>query len=201
VSGFRSLEWLLRERLRVGLQRFRDQPQLVDTLFTDLSENSRDHVKEWLQNHDIAIILGFPRHMDDVPCWVIAMTGEAPLRTPIGERFTYHEGEDDIGDLVRKNYAVYTMTQNADLTVLLATILQHILKSMRQSLDMDGFYQMSVAQQDALDLRVDFLPTFLYTRVTAISVLTEDAVVFVDSTLPDAITFNLCVDLALPPSA
>jgi hypothetical protein len=199
ARGFRQLEWVLRERLRVGLQRFRDNPELVDQLFADLSENSREHVKAWLQKHDISILLGFPRHVEDIPCWTIAMTGEAAARTPIGEKF-YHERTDlseesDIGDLVRKNYAIYTMSQNADLTVLLSTILQHILKSMRQDLDMHGFYQMTVAQQDALDLRVDFLPNYLYSRTTAIGVLVEDSVLYVDTTLPQEIEFSLQIDL------
>lgn len=200
--GFRNLEWLLRERLRVGLQRFRDDQTLVDTLFTDLSSNSRTHVKDWLLKHDVSILLGFPRHVEDVPCWVIAMTGESPLRTPIGERFSHAwtaEAEsDELGDLVRKNYAVYTMSQNADLTVLLSSILQQILKSMRQDLDLNGFYQMSVAQQDALDLRVDFLPNYLYVRTTALSVLTEDTVLKVDSSLPSDIEISLDVELNLP---
>jgi hypothetical protein len=197
--GFRQLEWVLRERLRVGLQRFRDKPELVDQLFADLSLNSRNHVKAWLQAHDVSILLGFPRHLEDVPCWTIAMTGESAARTPIGEKF-YHERtdiseDDEIGDLVRKNYAIYTMSQNADLTVLLSTILQHILKSMRQDLDMEGFYQMTVAQQDAIDLRVDFMPNYLYIRTTAIGVLVEDSVLYVDTTLPQDIQFNLQIEL------
>lgn len=201
MAGFRQLEWLLRERLRVALQRFRDDPTLVDSLFTDLSENSRTHVKNWLQAHDVSILLGFPRHVEDVPCWVIAMTGEAPMRTPIGTRMDHTwsstEETDDFGDLVRKNYAIYTMSQNADLTVLLSSILQHALKSMRRELDLSGFYQMTVAQQDALDLRVDFLPNYLYVRATAISVMVEDTVLYVDSTLPSDIEINLSVDLEL----
>jgi hypothetical protein len=200
--GFRQLEWLLRERLRVGLQAFRDDPTMVDRLFQDLSSNSRTHVKDWLANHDVSILLGFPRHTDDVPCWTIAMTGEAPMRTPIGESFQHYwtaEAEsDDLGDVVRKNYVIYTLTQNADLTVLLSNILQHILKSMRQSLDVVGFHQMSVAQQDALDLRVDFLPNYLYVRATALSVLTEDTILYVDSSLPSSIEVALDVDLTLP---
>lgn len=202
MPGFRQLEWLLRERLRVGLQRFRDQPDLVDQLFADLSANSRTSLKAWLQEHDVSIILGFPRAIEDVPCWTIAMTGESPLRTPIGERFahtwsTAAEG-DEFGDVVRKNYAIYTLTQHPDLTVILSTILQQILKSMRQSLDLDGFHQMIVAQQDALDLRVDFLPNYLYVRTTAISVLVEDTFLFVDSSLPSDIDCHLSVTVTIP---
>lgn len=203
--GFRQLEWLLRERLRVGLQQFRDNPDLVDTLFVDLSENSRNHVKDWLLNNDVRIILGFPRHLEDIPCWTIAMTGESPARVPIGERFDHvwstDDEQDDYGDLVRKNYAIYTMSSNADLTVLLSTILQHLLKSMRKDLDMDGFHQMMVAQQDALDLRVDFLPNYLYVRATAIMVMTEDTVLRIDSSLPSDIEISLSVDLSLPPAS
>lgn len=199
--GMRQLEWLLRERLRVGLQQFRDHPELVDRLFPDLSQNSRTHVKDWLSNHDVSILLGFPRQLEDIPCWTIAMTGESPVRTPIGTRFehswTPSEESDELGDLVRKSYVIYTMTQNADLTVLLSTILQHILKSMRQDLDLVGFYQMTVGQQDALDLRVDFLPNYLYVRTTAIAVLVEDTVMHVDSTLPSDIEITLSVDLSL----
>jgi hypothetical protein len=200
--SFRQLEWLLRERLRAGLQRFRDDPAMVDRLFADLSENSRTHVKDWLLNHDVRVLLGFPRHMEDIPCWTIAMTGESPVRTPIGEMFEHRwsaqDEQDENGDLVRKNYAIYTMSQNADLTVLLSTVLQHILKSMRKDLDMEGFHQMIVAQQDALDLRVDFLPNYLYVRATALMVMTEDTVLYVDSTLPSDIEISLSVDLSLP---
>lgn len=199
--GFRQLEWLLRERLRVGLQQFRDNPDLVDSLFADLSQNSRTHVKDWLTKHDVSILLGFPRAMEDVPCWTIAMTGETPVQTPIGTRFEHAWSSsaetDELGDLVRKNYVIYTMTQNADLTVLLSSMLQHILKSMRQDLDLVGFYQMTVAQQDALDLRVDFLPNYLYVRTTAIMVLVEDTVLQVDSTLPSDIDITLSIDLSL----
>lgn len=202
--AFRQLEWLLRERLRVGLQRFRDEPELVDALFADLSENSRANVKAWLLSHDVSILLGFPRHVDDLPCWVIAMTGEMHQRTPIGSQFSHEVDEfgapsDERGDMVLKNYAVYTMSQNADLTVLLATMLQHVLKSMRHSLDMDGFYQMTVAQQDALDLRVEFLPTYLYARTTSISVLVEDTYLHVDSELPTDIEFTLAIEMDIPP--
>lgn len=203
MAGFRHLEWLLRERLRAGLQRFRDTPALVDQLFADLSQNSRTSLKAWLIEHDVSILLGFPRHIEDVPCWTIALTGESPMRTPIGELFQHSwalTGEsDELGDLVRKNYTIYTMTPNADLTVLLATMLQHILKSMRQSLDLVGFHQMVVAQQDALDLRVDFLPNYLYVRSTAISVLVEDTFIFIDSSLPNSIELcGLEVDVTLP---
>lgn len=199
--GFRQLEWLLRERLRVGLQAFRDDPTMVDRLFADLSSNSRTHVKDWLAKHDVSILLGFPRHMDDVPCWTLALTGESPMRTPIGEVFDHYwtasAESDDRGDLVRKNYVIYTMTQNPDLTVLLSSMLQHSLKSMRQDLDLLGFHQMVVAQQDAVDLRVDFLPNYLYVRATALSVLTEDTVLYVDTTLPSDIEIALDVDLNL----
>jgi hypothetical protein len=200
--AYRQLEWLLRERLRVGLQKFRDTPALIDELFGDLSANSRTNLKTWLVEHDVSIILGFPRNVEDVPCWTIAMTGEAPMRTPIGERFSHAwtsaAESGDFGDVVRKNYTIYTMTANADLTVLLATMLQQILKSMRQSLDLDGFYQMAVAQQDALDLRVDFLPNYLYVRSTAISVMVEDTTLFVDSSLPSGIDCHLEVDVTIP---
>lgn len=204
--AFRQLEWLLRERLRVGLQRFRDEPTLVDDLFGDLSANSRANVKAWLLNHDVSILLGFPRHVDDLPCWVIAMTGEAHVRTPIGAQFAHgvtFDGEpsDERGDVVLKNYAIYTMSQSPDLTVLLSTMLQHVLKSMRHSLDMDGFYQMTVAQQDALDLRVEFLPTYLYARTTAISVLVEDTYLHIDTELPRDIEFTLAIEMDIPPGA
>lgn len=202
--SFRQWEWLIRERLRVGLQKFRDQPELVDLLFADLSENSRIHLKDWLSNHDVSILLGFPRGMQDVPCWVVTMTGEAPMRTPIGERFDHAwsaESEDDtFGDVVRKSYSIYTMSHSPDLTVILATILQQILKSMRQSLDMEGFHQMTVAQMDAVDLRVDFLPNYLYSRVTAVSLLVEDKILNIDTTLPSDIQLSLSVDFSIPPT-
>lgn len=199
--GFRQFEWLLRERLKVGLQTFRDNPDLVDELFADLTQNSRDHIKDWLAKNDVSVLLGFPRQDVNIPCWVIAMTGESAQGTPIGERiehtWTSLEEVDRLGDLVRKNYAIYTMSQNADLTVLLSTMLQHILKSMRKFLDLDGFHQMLVAQQDALDLRVDFLPNYLYVRVTSISLLVEDTILYVDSTLPSEIDITLSVELDL----
>lgn len=201
--AFRQLEFLMRERLRVGLQAFRDDPTLVDRLFEDLSLNSRTNIKDWLQNHEVSIILGFPRNLEDFPCWTLAMAGESPAGIPLGQLFDHEydstDGEsDNMGDLVNKTYQITTMSQDPDLTLILATMLQHILKSMRQDLDLEGFHRMTVAQQDAVDLRVQFLPNYLYTRTTTFSVLVQDTVLFIDSTLPRSIDIALNVDMTLP---
>lgn len=198
--GFRQLEWLLRERLRSGLQTIRDNPAKIDLMFPDLTSNSRTHLKQWIRDHEISILLGYPRGMEDVPCWVISMAGESQVQVPIGQNI-YHEwsasGEiDEKGELVRKTYQIFTMSPSADLTVILNTILQHILKSMRQDLGLEGFHQMSVAQQGPLDLRIDLLPNYLYARITNITLLVEDTFVEIDSSLP--VGFEVGVTLSLP---
>lgn len=202
--AFRQLEWLLRERLRAGLQTIRSNPTLIDAMFVDLSVATRTHFKEWLQNHEISILLGYPRGLEDVPCWVISMSGESPVQTPIGQLMNHSHtvgGEiDEKGELVRKTYQVFTMSQNPDLTIILSTILQHTLKSMREALDLDGFLQMSVAQQGPLDVRVDLLPNYLYSRITSIAVAVEDTFVQIDSALPEQFQFTLDVEIPLPPS-
>jgi hypothetical protein len=201
--GFRQFEWLVRERIRAGLQAFRDDTTLIDTLFEDLSENSRTNLKDWIVNNDIQVILGYPRAMPDIPCWSIAMAGETKLATPLGELFSHSfdavAGEtNEQGDIVQKNYQVSTVTQDPDLTLILATILGHILKSMRQDLALDGFYQMQVAQTDAENLQVNFLPNYLYIRTTMVSVVVEDSVLFIDTSLPRSTEITLAVNLSIP---
>jgi hypothetical protein len=105
--------------------------------------------------------------------------------------------QTSIGDVVRKTYQIMTLTQDPDLTLILATILGHILKSMREDLATDGFYEMQVAQTDAIDLKVAFLPNYLYARTTTISVTVEDMVLFIDTTLPTSINVTLSVNLNL----
>lgn len=203
--GFRQFEWLIRERLRTGLQTIRDNPAVIDLMFPDLTVNSRTHLKDWLKNHEVSILLGYPRGMEDVPCWVISMAGESQVQVPIGQQ-VYHEwtanGEvDEKGELVRKTYQVFTMSTSPDLTVILNTILQHMLKSMRQDLGMDGFHQMSVAQQGPLDLRVDLLPNYLYARITNITLLVEDTFIQIDSTLPTGFEVAVTVTIPAPPTS
>jgi hypothetical protein len=198
--AFRQLEWLLRARLKAGLQTFRDNPSLVSQLFGDLTSNSIAGLQDWLLNHEVSIILGFPRALDDFPCWTLTMAGEQQVATPIGQlmhhEFSAVDGETNvIGDVVRKSYQIMTLTQDPDLTLLLATILQQILKSMREDLATDGFYEMTVAQTDALDLKVAFLPDYLYARTTTISVVVEDKVLFVDTTIPNKVEVTLSVVL------
>jgi hypothetical protein len=40
---------------------------------------------------------------------------------------------------------------------------------------------MQIAQQDALDLKTDLLPNYIFTRVTYLSVLVEDTYSYIDT--------------------
>lgn len=193
----RHLEWLLRDQLKAGLQTIRNDTTVIDKMFPDLTENSRTHLKQWIVNHEISVLLGYPRNVEDIPCWVIAMSGERNHTTAIGE---FHEtvsvgsptitGYEEIsGDMTSKSYTIFTMTQNADLTVILSSILQHILKSIRKPLALAGFYQMVTSQQDALNIRADFLPNYLYVRATSLSVIADDEFTKVDTGLIEQVTF------------
>src|SRR4051812_7579730 len=93
MSGFRQLEWLLRAYLRAGLEMFRENTDLVDTLFPDLSANSRSQLKDWLVQTEVGINLAFPVNEPDVPCWTIQMSGETPVYNPIGQHITSFNNE------------------------------------------------------------------------------------------------------------
>jgi hypothetical protein len=182
--GFRTLEWVLRDRIRSGLETVRGDLSYLDLMFPDLSTNSRTQLKDWLLSTEISILLSFPRHVDNYPAIVIQMAGETPVAQPIGEMMaSFRDGagvHEEFGDFVRKAYQVFVITESPDVTVVLSGILQHILKSMRRNLANQGFYEMTTAQTDALDLKVDVLPVYSYMRVTTLSVLVEDSYVFLD---------------------
>lgn len=201
--AFRTWEWLLRAKLAAGLQAFRDDTTLVPTLFADLSPNSLTNVQDWLMNHEVSILLGYPQHLEDLPAWTIALAGESVITTPLGgllsHTFDPNTGDetDETGDLIRKTYQIFTASLNPDLTVVLAAILQQILKSMRRELDTEGFHQMTVGQLDPINLRTDFLPQRVYVRTTTVSLMTEETVLEIDTSLPKDVEITLSIDLNL----
>lgn len=196
--SIRQFEWIVRERLTGGLQAIRNDLTLLDAMFIDLSANSLANLKTWIQSHDIDIRLSYPIDQADVPCWTIAMVGDSTARTPIGSLVQQLPGEEaEYGDIVQKTYQILTISQNPDLTLILSAILQHILKSMRIPLEYDGFHSVTVAQNDAMDIRPDFLPLRLYARTTTIGFMVEDTYIHVPcATLPTSIEMGpLCVEI------
>lgn len=186
--AFRQLEWLLRTKIQNGLNTIRSNPEILDSIFNDLSANSLSQLKDWLAQTDIPLVFSHPKYVSAMPCWAISLSGEAPTNIPIG---TVMDSDYDVnanphvtesyGEYVRKGYQIFTLANHPDFTLVLSTILQHILKSMRSDLTNLGFYEMSVSQQDALDLKTDLLPNYLFTRVTFVSVLVEDTFTFIDT--------------------
>lgn len=185
--GFRQIEWVLRSKLEAGLEQVRANPAYIDEMFQDLSDNSIAQLKSWLVRTDVNTVLSFPHYVVDFPCWAISLVGERPVHMPIGSSLdtvldisTGRQLESQ-GEYVRKAYQIYTMSQNQDTTLVLATILQHTLKSARQDLTDLGFMELQCAQEDAAVLKVEHLPNFVYSRVTYLSVLVEDTFVYVDT--------------------
>lgn len=184
--GHRQIEWLLRTQLATGLQIIRDNPTYIDEMFPDLTPASVQQLKDWLQITEVGILLSYPRQMDLLPCWVLHMVGETPVSMPIGNMFQQEQDavsgalEMEEGEYVRKAYQIITLTTSPDITLVLTVMLQHILKSLRQDLINAGFYEVNIAQVDDLQLKVDILPDYAYTRVTYITVLVEDSFIALD---------------------
>ena len=187
--GIRQLEFVLRARIRAGLDSIRRNPLLVDQIFPDLGFNSRQEIKEFLAEHEVFCLLSWPRDAQQIPSWSISMMDESIVTTPIGELIEQSaliagqiEPEEIRGDYIRKTYQIYTFANQPDLTLVLSAILQVILKNMRQDLEFSGFHAMTVGTADALDFKSEFLPIYLYPRVTTITVIVEDTIIQVDTT-------------------
>ncbi len=182
--GFRSLEWLLQDRIEAGLATIRSNDTVLDKIFQDLSDTSLEQLKIWLKSTEISIVTAFPRNVASFPLWAIHMVGETPYGTPIGNDFDSLVNGADIeetkGDFVRKAYQIFTLTQNPDTTIVLSSLLQHILKSLRQDLAAQGFMDLQMGQMDALDIKGDLLPVNVFTRVTNLTCLVEDTYMRLD---------------------
>lgn len=184
--SLRTLEWIIRARVQSGLETIRSNPAFVDEMFEDLSDNSRTQLKRWLQNTEVQFNLGYPRGTPDLPFWCLTMIGETSVYKPIGRMVDAlpdgaPDNNEEQGEFTRKGYQIHTVTETPDQTLALTIILQHILKSMVSDLSNEGFYEISTAQMDILDQKMDWLPTHGFVRVTLISVLVEDTFVYINT--------------------
>lgn len=180
------LEWIIRARVQTGLETIRSNPAFVDEMFEDLSDNSRAQLKKWLQNTEVEFLLAYPVGTPDLPFWCLTMIGDTSVYKPIGRMVDavpdgVVDNNEEQGEFMRKGYQLLTVTGSPDQTLALATILQHILKSMVSDLSNEGFYEITTGQVDALDIKADWLPTRAFVRTTLISVLVEDTFVYINT--------------------
>lgn len=114
-------------------------PLLLERVYGNLTPTLRADLERWLAEHDVPIVMGWPRDEQVTPCWVVVVNPEELSGTYLGDASASEVGsygEHLLGTAQRwsSTIGVLTYSENADLTRWLYDLAKWGLGSRRQQL-------------------------------------------------------------------
>lgn len=114
-------------------------PLLLERVYGNVTPALRADLERWLAEHDVPIVMGFPRDEQVTPCWVVLVNPEDLSGTYVGDAYASEVGpygEHLLGTAQRWSctIGILTYSENADLTRWLYDLAKWGLASRRQQL-------------------------------------------------------------------
>jgi len=164
------LQGVMKEKLSF----LKANPELITKIFGTLSsKETLSSLTEFIMKRDIKVLLGFPREVQSLPCFIITIAGEQESPIGLGDNIDDYEQDYSETDILTQyvmdstymdsNYRVECWTDNGDLTSYMYTIAKWCLLSARKKMLSDGFILPKLSGSD-LEPVPDYFTSFVYRR-------------------------------------
>lgn len=175
----------LKDVITKNLTFLKEHPEVIDKLFSPLAKRETvDKIKQFIINHKLKVIIGFPREPQSLPCYVITLAGEQEQPLGIGEDMgtydiDFNTEEDNENSLpyvplsavgMNASYRVECWSDNGDLTSYMYSILKFCLLSERFEMYKKDLLNISLSATD-LEPVPDYFPVFVYRRALMVSLM------------------------------
>lgn len=152
------------------LKLIKDHIDIIDRIFPTSTRPNRNKLKTFIQKDKIKVTRGFPRDIATLPAFVIMLSGEHEAEEAIGtflddidESLYGYKGYELMGTRMNTQYRIEVWSTNGDLTVMLYHLLQYILVSERDNLNLQDVLLQNIGGAD-LEPLPEYLPEFVYRR-------------------------------------
>ena len=175
ATGVASVERVLLEVLRQGYAAVKSDTGIIDEIFCGLPSQEREDLKQFIEDKDMDVQLAYPLQDAKFPCWRIVLSRDRMVESFIGDLIQEqkvtglgHDFEEELGELYEQSYAIYTFTDNGDLTAHMYNLLKLFMKTNRGLIEQVGFMDLSYSGND-LVRSAEVSPQIMYTRVYTIT--------------------------------
>lgn len=171
---FMLVDTILSQVITNQLDNLRQNPSLLDTIFSAVDDNTRNQIKGYILNNQINVLRGFPRDPAVLPAYAIVLGSEREEPEAIGQ-YLYDDDDSNqevYGTFYVAQYRIETWTTNADLTILLYNLLKWILLSNRDYLETQGIKRQTITGTDFEPIRIEF-PELIYRRTAILDAMYE----------------------------
>lgn len=168
------------------LQFLKEHPEFIEKFFGRLATKRTLHnLTEYITKKDFNVILGYPRDVQSLPCFVVTIAGEQEVSIGLGDNLSDLENDSIYsGDDLLKEYnlaqiymnstfRVECWSDNGDLTSYMYAMLKFCLLSSRHDMLSHGFVNISLTGTD-LEPVPDYFPVFVYRRTLQITLSYEN---------------------------
>lgn len=162
---FLMVETLLSQVIQNQLNTFRQNPTLLDTIFSGVDPATQNQAKNYILNNQLNVVRGFPRDPAQLPAYSIVLGSEREEVEAIGQYlFDDTDNSQELyGTLYNAQYRIEVWTDNADLTIVLYNLLKWILLANRSYLESQGITRQTLMGTDFEPIKTE-LPLLIYRR-------------------------------------
>ena len=170
------IEDFLRSCLVSRIEWLKNNPDQIPRIFGVLGKRtSLKKFQDYVKNTDFKVLLGFPREANQVPCFIITLSGEQEVSAGLGDCIDENVDEDyDEYDFqidtvyMDASYRVEIWSDNADLAVYMYIIAKWAMLVSRKEMLENNLVLPKVSGAD-LEPVPDYFPIFVFRRALMIN--------------------------------
>ena len=169
----------LRDLMIHRLNWLKNHSDQIPKIFGTLGKRSSlKNLTNYVKNNDIKVLLGYPKEPNQLPCYVLTLSGEEEISTGLGDNIdenlydddNLYDDEDFHIDVINMSasYRIEVWRDNQDLATYMYILAKWALFVSRHEMLKNGLVIPKIIGGD-LEPVPDYFPLFVYRRVVSVS--------------------------------